>query len=353
MTGAERLIAACLGRPVDATPVWFMRQAGGRLPAYLALRERHSVIEIAKTPALCAETTLAAVDALGVDGAVLFADIMLLVEAMGVEVELTSAGPVVGAPVRTTDDINRLRSVDPERDLGFVLEAIRLVRAELAGRAAVVGILGGPFTLAAYLIEGAPSRDQLGARVLMHARPADWHVLLARLADASVAYARAQVAAGADVVQLFDTWAASLTPAEYDEFVAPYSRRILAAVDVPTIHYVARSGALLPHIAATRPTVIGLDSRRSLADARAVLGPAVAVQGNLDPALVLAGWRQTAAGADAVITGNAGLPGHVFNLGESAPRDADPARLRDLAAYVHDRTAGRSRPREEPADALV
>lgn len=362
MTGAERLLAACRSEPVDATPVWFMRQAGGRLPRYSALRERHSVIEIAKTPALCAEVTLAAVDDLGVDGAVLFADIMLLVEAMGVPLELAASGPIVERPIRTTADVAALRTVDPATDLGFVLDAIRLVRAGLSGppglggRAAVVGILGGPFTLASYLIEGGPSRDQLAARTFMHARPDDWHALLGRLTDASVRYARAQIGAGAQLVQLFDTWASSLTRAEYESFVGPYSRRIVAALtpDVPVVHYVARSASLLPAIAATGATVVGLDSRQDLGEARARLGSATPVQGNLDPALVMAGWRDAAAGADAVLAANGGRPGHIFNLGESAPRDADPRRLRDLAAHVHDRTsAPAARRTEEPVDALA
>jgi uroporphyrinogen decarboxylase len=352
VNGAQRLVAACRGEPVDATPVWFMRQAGGRLPRYLALRERHSVLEIARTPALCAEVTLAAVDTLGVDGAVLFADIMLLVQAMGVPLDLTPTGPVVERPLQTAGDIARLRPVDPEADLGFVLEAIALVRGALGDSAAVVGILGGPFTLAAYLVEGGPSRDQLGLRVLMHSRPDDWSALADRLADATVAYARAQVAAGAQVLQLFDTWAASLTPAEYVRFVAPYSRRILGSVDVPTVHYVARSAPLREAIADTAPTVVALDSRQDFAAARAALGDDVAVQGNLDPALVMAGWAHARGGAAAVLAANGGRRGHVFNLGESAPRDADPQRLRDLAAFVHERTA-RSVPTEERIDALA
>ncbi|HEY3522700.1 MAG TPA: uroporphyrinogen decarboxylase family protein [Candidatus Limnocylindrales bacterium] len=339
MTGRERLLAACRGERVDATPVWFMRQAGGRLPRYLALRERHSVLEIAKTPALAGEVSAAATDALGTDGAVLFADIMLLVEAMGIDLDLTEAGPVVERPIRSPADLVRLRAVDPDADLGFVLEAIRLVRASLGEHAGVVGILGGPFTLASYLVDGGPSRDQIRARILMHADRGTWHDLLERLTAASIAYARAQVAAGADVLQLFDTWAAALTGAEYEASVAPYTRRILASVDVPTVHYVARSAPILDAVAATGATVVAIDSRQSLADARRRLGDGRAIQGNLDPALVMAGWRQAAEGAAEVLAANAGRPGHVFNLGEAAPRDADPDRLRDLVAFVHDRTA--------------
>jgi uroporphyrinogen decarboxylase len=343
VTGRERLLAACHGEPVDATPVWFMRQAGGRLPRYLALRERHSVLEIAKTPALCAEVSAGAAETLATDGAVLFADIMLLAEALGFGLELTDTGPVVERPVRSADDLERLRAVDVESDLGFVLEAIGLVRASLGPRAGVVGILGGPFTLASYLVEGRPSRDQLVARALIHRDPDLWHALLGRLTEATVAYARAQVAAGADVVQVFDTWASSLTLAEYEAFVAPYGRRILdslGALGTPSVHSVARSAALLPSIAAIGPTVVAVDSRQDLAEARDRLGPDQAVQGNLDPALLLAGWRQTAGGAQEVLAANAGRPGHVFNLGEAAPRDVDPDRLRALVELVHDRTAG-------------
>jgi uroporphyrinogen decarboxylase len=337
VNGAERLLAACRGEPVDAVPVWYMRQAGGRLPRYVALRERHSVIEIARTPALCAEVSAGAAETLGVDGAVMFADIMLLVEAMGVEVELLSAGPLIRRPLRSEADLAALRTVDPASDLGFVLEAIGLVRRELAGRAAVIGICGGPFTLAAYLIEGTPSRDQLGARAVMHGEPGTWGTLLDRLAEATVSYVRAQVDAGAQVVMVFDTWASSLTPAEYRRFVAPWTRRILEAVDVPTIHYTSRSSPLLEELAALGSSVLGIDSRQSLTGARGRLGER-SVQGNLDPALVLAGWELTRDAARSVLA-EGRRTGHVFGLGEAAPREADPALLRDLASFVHDSTA--------------
>ncbi|HET7726293.1 MAG TPA: uroporphyrinogen decarboxylase [Candidatus Limnocylindrales bacterium] len=338
MTGRERLLAAALGEPVDATPVWFMRQAGGRLARYTSLRARHGVLEIAKTPALCAEVTVAAVEELGVDGAVLFADIMLLAEALGINVELTPAGPVIAAPVRSRTDVERLRSVDPDADLGFVLEAIRRVRTALGERAAVIGLVGGPFTLAAYLLEGAPSRDQVHARAVMHGAPDVWHALLARIAAATTAYLRAQAAAGADVVQVFDTWAGSLTPDEYAAFVAPYARQVVAGAPVPTVQYVARSSALLETIAADGATVIGIDSRQSLAAARDRLGRARPVQGNLDPALVLAGSAAARAGARRVLD-EAGAVGHLLNLGEAAPRDADPEVLRDLVSFVHEVSA--------------
>ena len=346
MIGAERLLAACRREPVDATPVWYMRQAGGSLPRYQQLRERHSVMEIARTPELCAEVTSVAAETLGVDGAVLFADVMLPVEAMGVELELTAAGPVIASPVRSAADVERLRTVDVASDLGFVLEAIRLVRARLAGRAAVIGICGAPFTLAAYLIEGGPSRDQAVARAFMRREPAAWHALMEKLTIVAVAYVAAQVAAGAEVIQVFDSWAGSLSAADYTTFVAPYSHRVLAAAPAaagtPMVHFATGSGHLLRELAAAGGTVVGVDWRIPLGDAWATIRDAVGprpIQGNLDPSVLLAGWHATENAARAVLDQAAGRPGHIFNLGHAAPRETDPQILRDLAAFVHESTA--------------
>jgi uroporphyrinogen decarboxylase len=345
VTGAERLLAACRREPVDTTPVWFMRQAGGSLPGYLALRERHSVLEIAKSPELCAEVTLLAAATLGTDGAVMFADVMLPIEAMGVALSLAPTGPVIERPIRTADDIARLRPIDPATDLGFLLEAIGRVRREVGERAAVIGLAGGPFTIAAYLIEGGPSRDQLAAKRLMFGAPGLWAALLDRITDATVAYVEAQVGAGAQVIQLFDSWAGSLGPDDYDRSVAPWTARILDAVrgaGVPVVHFAASGSALLERLA-VGADVVGVDSGQSLARARERL-PATAVQGNLDPARLGAGWEAIAHGADAVIAANAGRPGHIFNTGHAVPRDTSPELLRDLVAFVHDRGASVGRP---------
>lgn len=340
MTGRERLLAACRSEPVDATPAWFMRQAGGSLPGYLALRERHSVMEIARTPELCAEVTATAAETLGTDGAVLFADVMLPVEAMGVDVRLESTGPVIDRPIRTAEDVARLRPIDVEADLGFVLEAIRRVRAGLGERAAVIGLAGGPFTIAAYLVEGGPSRDQLAAKRLLFAAPDVWTSLVERITEATVGYVTAQVRAGADVVQLFDSWAGALGPDDYDRAVAPWTRRILDAVTAagaPVIHFAAAGSALLERLAAGA-SVVGVDAGQSLAAARARLD-GTAVQGNLDPARLAAPWPVVADGIDAVLAANGGRPGHVFNTGHAVPRDTPPERLRDVVAAVHERTA--------------
>jgi uroporphyrinogen decarboxylase len=341
VNGADRLLAACRREVVDATPVWFMRQAGGSLPGYLRLREHQSVMEIAKTPALCAEVTVGAVEALGVDGAVLFADVMLPIEAMGVALELSAEGPIIAEPIRTREDVARLRDVDVAADLGFVLEAISLSRRELGDRAAVIGLCGGPFTLAAYLIEGGPSRDQLLARAFMLRDPETWHALMMRIAGVSVDYVLAQVAAGAQVIQVFDSWAGSLSARDYDTFVAPHAARVLAAAaaSVPVIHFAAGSAAMLESLAAAGGTVIGVDSRQPLGEAWQRIGFDRGIQGNLDPARLLAGWEQTAQGAREVLAEAHGRPGHVFNLGHAAPRDADPALLRDLVSLVHAESA--------------
>lgn len=340
MTGAARLLAACRGEAVDATPVWFMRQSGGSLPAYLALRERHSVMDIARDPALCAEVTVGAADALGTDGAILFADVMLPVEPMGVALTLTADGPVLERPIRMAADVARLRPVDVEADLGFVFDAIERCRTALGERAAVIGLAGGPFTMAAYLIEGGPSRDQLTARRLAHAAPDVWAALLDRLTAVTVDYVRAQVRAGAQVVQLFDSWAGSLSAADHERLVAPWSRRILDAIraaGAPAIHFAAAGANLLESLA-DGADVVGVDATQSLAHARALL-PSTAVQGNLDPSRLAADWTVVAAGVDAVLAANGGRPGHIFNTGHAVPRDTDPDRLRDVVRLVHDRTA--------------
>jgi uroporphyrinogen decarboxylase len=339
--GAERFLAACRREPVDATPVWFMRQAGGSLPAYLALRERHSVIEIARDPQRCAEVSAGAATALGTDAAIMFADIMLLAEAMGVELELTADGPRIEHPIRSLADVERLRAVDPEADLGFILEAIRRTREALGSTAAVIGLAGGPFTMAAYLVEGGPSRDHRVAKTMLFAAPAVWEALLDRITDATIGYVGAQVAAGAQAIQVFDSWAGSLAPRDYDRAVRPWTARILRAIreaGVPSIHYAAVGAALLDRLA-DGADVVGVDTGQSLAIARDRLGAGHAVQGNLDPARLLAGTVALESGVDEILREAGDLPGHIFNTGGPIARETDPAVLRSVVDQVHQRTA--------------
>jgi uroporphyrinogen decarboxylase len=336
----DRFLRACRREPVDATPVWFMRQAGRSFAAYRSLRERYGILELAKTPELCAEVTLMPVRELGVDAAVLFADIMLPLEPMGVDLRIEpEVGPIIERPIRSAADVAALRPFDPA-EVSFTLDAIRLVRRELAGQAGVIGFSGAPFTLACYLIEGRPSRDFAIAKAFMYREPEAWHDLMERLSAMVAVYLRAQVDAGAQVVQLFDSWVGGLGPTDYAAFVQPHVRRIFAALEgVPTIHFGTGTSALLELMAEAGGDVIGVDHRVSLAEAWRRIGYDRGIQGNLDAARVLAGWAATEAGARAVIAEAAGRRGHVFNLGHGVLPETDPALLRRLVDFVHEQTA--------------
>ncbi len=316
-----------------------MRQAGRSFSAYRALRERYGILQLAKTPELCAEVTLMPVRELGVDAAVLFADIMLPLEPMGVGLRIEpEIGPIIDRPIRSPADVAALKPFDPA-EVSFTLDAIRLVRRELDGEAGVIGFSGAPFTLACYLIEGRPSRDFAVAKGFMYREPAAWHDLMERLAAMVAVYLRAQVEAGAEVVQLFDSWVGGLGPADYREFVQPHVRGIFASLpDVPTIHFGTGTAALLELLAEAGGDVIGLDHRVSLADAWRRVGPDRGVQGNLDSARLLAGWEATRDGAQAVLDEAAGRPGHVFNLGHGVLPETDPQLLRRLVDFVHEQT---------------
>jgi uroporphyrinogen decarboxylase len=338
---SEPLLVRALRRePVERTPVWFMRQAGRSLPEYRELRERHSFLEVASTPELCAEVTLQPVRRHGVDAAVLFADIVTPVLGMGIDVELVEGvGPVVAEPVTGRADVERLRRPDARDAYAPVLEAVRIVRSELGTDQALVGFCGGPFTVAGYLVEGKPTRDFVRVKELMYRAPDVWHALLDRLADGFLDYVAAQTEAGADVVQLFDSWVGVLSVADYEEFVAPYSSRILAGVDVPTIHFGTGTTHLLPSMVAVGGDAIGLDWRVPLDQGWLAVGPDRAVQGNLDPAALLAPWSRIEAAAEDVLARAGGRPGHVFNLGHGVLPATDPADLSRLVELVHERTA--------------
>ena len=323
---------------VERTPVWFMRQAGRSLPEYRAIRERHAFFEVANTPELCAEVTLQPVRRHDVDAAVMFADIMTPVLGMGIDVRLVEGvGPVIDAPVRTMAGVEALRVPDAEAAFAPVLEAVRLVRSALRPDQAVVGFCGGPFTVAGYLVEGKPSREFAVTKKLMLSEPAVWHALMTKLADTFAPYVAAKARAGADVIQLFDSWVGALSPGHYRKFVAPYSARILAAVNCPTIHFGTGTATLLEEMAAAGGDVIGLDWRIPL-DAGWARVPDRAVQGNLDPAVLLAPWERIESEALDVLIRAGGRPGHIFNLGHGVFPSVDPDRLTRLAALVRERT---------------
>jgi uroporphyrinogen decarboxylase len=270
----------------------------------------------------------------GVDAAVMFADIMLPVLGMGVDVELVeNVGPVIEHPIRTKADVEALRVPDPEEALPFILEAVRLVRAELEPEQALVGFCGGPFTVAGYLVEGKPTRDFVQTKRLMYGSPEVWHALMEKLTEMSIGYLRAKVEAGADVVQLFDSWIGALSLADYVEFVSPYSERILSAISAPTIHF----GTGTQHLHATMTgDVIGIDWRSSVDD---VLESGRGVQGNLDPTLLLGPFARVEEKTQEILALAGGRPGHIFNLGHGVLPDTDPADLRRLVELVHERTA--------------
>ena len=333
------LVRACRREPVERTPVWFMRQAGRSLPQYREVRKKYGLFDIVRRPELCAEVTLQPVDAHGVDAAVMFTDIMLPVLGMGVDVELVeNVGPVISRPIATRADVERLHISEPEESAPFILEAVRLVREQLDEERAVIGFCGGSFTVAGYLIEGKPSRDFAKVKSMMYREPEIWHALADKLADHFARYIAGKVRAGADVIQVFDSWVGALSPADYEEFVAPYSARILAAVDVPTIHFGTGTAALLPEMAAAGGDVIGLDWRIRLDRGWAEVGDDRGVQGNLDPAVLLGPWERVEAATRDILERAAGRPGHVFNLGHGVPPETDPAVLRRLTEYVQEVT---------------
>ncbi len=335
---APLLVRAARRERVERTPVWFMRQAGRSLPEYRAIRERHSFFEVANEPELCADVTLQPVRRHDVDAAVMFADIMTPVVGMGVDVELVEGvGPVLAHPIRTASDVERLVVPDPGEAFAPVLDAVRIVRAELPAEKAVVGFCGGPFTVAGYLVEGRPSRELPRTKALMLSEPETWDALMARLADVFAAYVAAKVQAGADVVQLFDSWVGTLSPERYRARVAPWSSRILSAVDVPTIHFGTGAAHLLPDLAAAGGDVIGLDWRLPLDDGWALAGDR-AVQGNLDPAALTAPWEVVEREALDVLARAAGRPGHIFNLGHGVLPETEPGHLTRLAELVRERT---------------
>jgi uroporphyrinogen decarboxylase len=322
------LVRAARCEPVERTPVWFMRQAGRSLPEYRALRERYGFFELGRRPELCAEVTLQPVRRHGVDAAVIFADIMTPVASMGVDVRLVEGvGPVV-----ESFDPQNLRI--PDEVAPATSEAIRIVRGELDEGDAVVGFCGGPFTVAGYLIEGKPSRDYTKTKTLMYRDPGAWHDLLEKLSECFARYVQEQVEAGADVIQLFDSWVGVLSPADYAEFAAPHSARILDAVDVPTIHFGTGTATLLPQLVGD---VVGLDWRISLDRGWELVGDR-GVQGNLDPAALLAPWDRLEAAALDVLERARGRNGHIFNLGHGILPPTDPDAVTRLTELVQTRT---------------
>ncbi|MBK9180357.1 MAG: uroporphyrinogen decarboxylase [Acidimicrobiales bacterium] len=330
-------LRACRLQPGPRVPVWFMRQAGRSLPEYRAVRGEGSILQAIARPDVAAEITLQPVRRYGVDAAVLFSDIVVPLAAIGFGVDVApGTGPVVDRPFRRAADLDRLRPLEPESDVPYVLETVRILVGELA--VPLLGFAGAPFTLASYLIEGRPSRTYAGTKALMYGEPSLWHRLLDCLADLSLAFLRAQIEAGASAVQLFDSWAGALSAPDYERYVLPASRKVLEGVadlGVPRVHFGVGTGELLGLMADAGADVVGVDWRVPIDEARRRIGAHRGVQGNLDPAVCLAPWEVVAAQARDVLARNGGRPGHVFNLGHGVLPETDPGVLERLVELVH------------------
>ena len=342
----DRFLRACHREPVDRTPIWLMRQAGRYLPEYRALREKHDMLTMCRTPELAVEVTLQPLRRFDLDAAILFSDIMIPLRGMGVDFEIKeSVGPIVANPVRNQRDAEMLRVIEPERDVPFVIQAVQLLRRELEGKVPLIGFAGAPFTLASYIVEGKPSRDLLRTKHMMYCDPAGWHTLMDKLAASVSAYLRAQIRAGAQAVQLFDSWVGALSPRDYREYVLPHSKKIfdaLAHTGVPRIHFGTGTATLLELMkeAGGDPSthsgqvVIGVDWRVPLDQAWNRLGD-VAIQGNLDPAVMLTTPDIVEKEARAILAQVDRRRGHIFNLGHGILPNTPIENVERLVQVVH------------------
>lgn len=341
MPRPPRFLNACGRQPVDATPIWLMRQAGRYMIEYRTLRERYTILEIIKTPDLACEVTMQPINAFDLDAAIIFADILPPLEGMGLNLEFVRGeGPVIHNPLRSRADVEALRTPSPEEALHFTLDAIKLARKELDPLGIpLIGFSGAPFTMASYAIEGGSSRNYVLAKGMMYNDPNAWHMLMDKLATVVGEYLRAQAQAGAQVLQLFDSWVGSLSPADYREFVLPYSRRAIQMAQetgVPIIHFGTDTAGILHLIKETGGDVIGVDWRIDLDVAWQGLGDDVAVQGNLDPVTLFAPWPELQKRAQIVLDQAGGRPGHIFNLGHGILPQTPVDNVKRLVDFVHE-----------------
>ncbi len=339
----DTFLRACRREPTENTPVWMMRQAGRYLPEYRAIREKHDFLEMCKTPELAAAVTLQPVDLVGVDAAILFADILLPLEGMGLELAFAKGGgPVIGNPIRTVADVGKLRVSDPLADTGYVMDAIRLLRRELEGRVPLIGFAGAPFTLASYMIEGGSTRDYIECKKLMWSEPEAWDSLMRVTTDTVIAYLKAQVEAGAQAVQVFDSWVGFVSPADYRRSILPHTKRLIEEVSttgVPVINFANNASGMLEDVASAGGDVIGLDWRIDIDVAIERLGDGFAVQGNLDPTSLFAPPETIERLAVDILERVGTRPGHIFNLGHGIHKETKPAHARALIDAVHSHSA--------------
>ena len=342
----SRFVRACRRQAVDLTPVWFMRQAGRYMPEYRKVRKHHTIIEICKKPELAADVTVTAAERLGVDAAIVFADLLLPLEVMGLDFEfLDGEGPKIRTPLRDANGIAQLKT-DRAAELGYVAESVRLVARHFGTQLPVIGFCGAPFTLASYMIEGRGSRTYLETKRLMYSDPEAWDELMRRISRVLVQYAAEQVGAGADALQVFDSWVGCLAPADYSRFVLPHTKALIAelkATGAPIIYFGTDTATLLPSIKQTRAEVIGVDWRIPIDDAFELLGDNFAVQGNLDPVVLFAPESEVRRRARDVLDHAAGRAGHIFNLGHGILPDTPVENVIALVEEVHAYSAKRTR----------
>ena len=336
---------ACNRKEPAHTPVWFMRQAGRYLPSYRAVKGNRPVTEIARDPALASQVVVDAVRALDVDAGIIFADIMLPLEGMGVQFKIEeNVGPIVSNPIRTLDDVNSLKSLSPDEDVGYVFDGIEATLQKLDDSVPLIGFSGAPFTLAGYMIEGRPSRDLETTKQMMYREPETWHLLMSALTKMVTTYLAAQVSHGVDAVQLFDSWVGCLSPSDYESYVSEYTREIMRSLEgkVPRIHFCANSSSLLEQFVATGPDVLSVDWRMRISDAWKISRGRVGIQGNLDPVLALAGGKPMRREVTEILDQSKGKQGHIFSLGHGVQKATEPENLRDIVKTVHEASERRA-----------
>jgi len=342
ITSTDRFLKACRREPVDCTPVWFMRQAGRYMEAYRALRQRHSLLTLCKTPELAAEVTLQPLQRLPVDAAIIFTDLLIPLEPMGAKLVFApNEGPVIENPIRSASDVEALRMVDPHADLAFTLEAICMVCRELDGRVPLIGFAGAPFTLASYLIEGSGSRHYIQTKRLMYHQPEAWHLLLDKLGCMATTFLRAQITAGAQVVQLFDSWVGCLSPDDYRMYVLPHTKQVIDGLrdaGAPVIHFATDTAMLLDAMREAGGDVIGVDWRIPLDAAWTRIGYDVGIQGNLDPVALFAPLPEIARRVDDILQRAGNRPGHIFNLGHGILPETPVEHVQAVVEMVHARS---------------
>ncbi|OGP88675.1 MAG: uroporphyrinogen decarboxylase [Deltaproteobacteria bacterium RBG_16_48_10] len=335
-------LLACQRKPTSSTPIWLMRQAGRYMKEYRALRKKYSFLEMCKNPELAAEVTLQPIDQLQVDAAIIFADILLPLEPMGIELEFAKdEGPVFRQPIREMQQIDKLRIINPEEDLPFLMDAIGVVRKELDGKVPLIGFSGAPFTLASYIIEGGHSKNYVLTKGIMYQDPLAWDRLMEKLSEVLIRYLNAQIRAGAQALQLFDSWVGCLSPTDYEKYVLPYSRKVIDGVNrsVPLIHFATSSSTLLERMKQAGGDVIGVDWRVDLGEAWSRIGYDVAIQGNLDPVILLGSVDLIEKEAKRILESARGRPGHIFNLGHGILPNTPVDHVKALVELVHQYSA--------------